>query len=485
MTLAGSLLLACAGVHVYATIFHGLLHHRLRHGRQHAYFAAASIGMGAYSLGSALVVEAPSEALAALAQRLQFVGGAFGFGGFVSLHHEIIGRRGGRLLRATLAIVAIALVANLAGLFFDPAVPARIPPTGLPFAPEYREAAITPFGLIYLLLALTVSASCIGVLLRESRGERDTQLILVLVPPLVVAILHDTALRIFDFQSIYVLDVAAVFTSVGVSYVLLRRFVRAGDELSRRTDELRKSYEDLRQVHEELFRTEQLAAIGELSAVIANEVQQPIELLKDALQNLLANEGRPEARRDALDALDQESDRLNRLVRDLLTYARPIAPQKANVPLERVLRNVAERADASRGAVIKLRIDATGAPPYMACDRDLLERAFADIVENALQAMPGGGVLTIRAVPHRLGKSPAVAISFHDTGEGMDTLVREKAREPFFTTRPTGTGLGLAIVDRIVRAHGGRLMFQSGVGGTTVTVLLPADGEPVEALETP
>lgn len=484
MSLPGSLLLACAGVHLYAMIFHGVLHKRLRDGQQHAKFAFASFGLCIYSIGSALVVEASSEAFAAMAQRLQFTGGPIALVGFVALHHDLMGRKGGVVLRAAIAVAAAALVANLAGLLFDSAVPARIPSTGLPFAPVYREAAITPLGIAYLVSALLVSAACVVILFRASRRERYPRLILVLVLPLIAAIVHDVALRIVGFPSFYLFDPIAVLASVGVSFVLLRRFVHEGDELSRRTDELRKSYDDLQKVHEELFRTEQLAAIGELSAVIANEVQQPIELLREALAGLRTEYVTADQERHALDVLDQESDRLNRLVRDLLTYARPIAPQKTTVLLERVLKNVARHADASRGSQVKLRLEIVGAPSQLACDRDLLERAFADIVENALQAMPSGGTLTIRAIPQTMGGDSGVAISFHDTGEGMDTLVREKAREPFFTTRPTGTGLGLAIVDRIVRAHGGRLMFQSGVTGTTVTVVLPAYGEAVEALET-
>ena len=109
-------------------------------------------------------------------------------------------------------------------------------------------------------------------------------------------------------------------------------------------------------------------------------------------------------------------------------------------------------------------------------DPELLRHALVNVVENALQAMPSGGTLTVRSEAADLDGKSAVALSFADTGEGMDTIVRAKARNPFFTTRPSGTGLGLAIVDRVVRNHGGRVEIDSKHGaGTTIRLVLPRE----------
>jgi len=108
-------------------------------------------------------------------------------------------------------------------------------------------------------------------------------------------------------------------------------------------------------------------------------------------------------------------------------------------------------------------------------DPNLLRQVFENLIVNAAQAMAMEGTLTVKVRTAEVDGVEGVAVDIIDTGEGMDTQVRLRARDPFFTTRPSGTGLGLAIVDRIVGAHGGHLGIDSRAGeGTTVTVFLPA-----------
>ncbi len=101
-----------------------------------------------------------------------------------------------------------------------------------------------------------------------------------------------------------------------------------------------------------------------------------------------------------------------------------------------------------------------------------------NLIDNAIQAMSGGGVLTVTLVDREVDGARGVEIQIQDTGEGMDTQVRARALDPFFTTRPSGTGLGLAIVARIVEAHGGALRIESKAGaGTVMHVFLPRGAE--------
>jgi signal transduction histidine kinase len=107
-------------------------------------------------------------------------------------------------------------------------------------------------------------------------------------------------------------------------------------------------------------------------------------------------------------------------------------------------------------------------------DANLLRQVFDNLIDNAVQAMSAGGRLTIRVRTWNREGADGLGVDIIDTGEGMDTQVRSRALDPFFTTRPSGTGLGLAIVDRIIEAHGGALDIDSRAGeGTTVTVFLP------------
>jgi len=138
--------------------------------------------------------------------------------------------------------------------------------------------------------------------------------------------------------------------------------------------------------------------------------------------------------------------------------------------------DLARRAPAL-GQGVSFRLELEGAPREFSGDATLLERALANVVDNALDAMDGSGELSISASLAELpGGDPAVKLVFSDSGEGMDTQVRKRALDPFFTTRPSGTGLGLAIVNRVVRAHGGEMQIKSRQEqGTEVEMLLPLE----------
>jgi signal transduction histidine kinase len=126
--------------------------------------------------------------------------------------------------------------------------------------------------------------------------------------------------------------------------------------------------------------------------------------------------------------------------------------------------------------LVHFDLDLLGGPTSVLGDADLLRHALVNVIDNALLAMPEGGTLSIRVAPGEIDGRSALVLIFADEGEGMDTLVRDKATAPFFTTRPAGTGLGLAIVERVIRNHGGRVEIESSYGaGTCVTIRLPLE----------
>ncbi len=268
--------------------------------------------------------------------------------------------------------------------------------------------------------------------------------------------------------------IVSVATTPGARYAALaRELERRTQELQTSTRELKRSYDDLRKIQEELLKKEQLAVVGELAAVIAHEVRNPLAVIANAGAGLRKPAISREDQDVLLAILDEETSRLNRLVSDLLRYARPVSVQRTQIALRDLLERALALASAGAKTVrTDLQMDAHEGRLWG--DANLLRQVFDNLIDNAVQAMSGGGQLTIRVRAWNREGADGLGVDIIDTGEGMDTQVRSRALDPFFTTRPSGTGLGLAIVDRIIEAHGGTLDIDSRTGeGTTVTVFLP------------
>nr|MBK7068176.1 hypothetical protein [Deltaproteobacteria bacterium] len=207
---------------------------------------------------------------------------------------------------------------------------------------------------------------------------------------------------------------------------------------------------------------------------------QPLAIILNAVASL--RRPIPTRERDLLlGILEEEADRINRIVTDLLTLARPLHPEAREIlPKELIIRCLgpAERA----GTEVELRSSPEAETPIQ-CDAHLLRHALENVIENAVQAMGTGGALTITLTRKTRQGVAGREIAVIDTGEGMNTEVRNSARKAFFTTRTTGTGLGLAIVDRILTAHRGAVDIESSRGeGTTVRLFVP---EPPTAAPAP
>jgi signal transduction histidine kinase len=340
---------------------------------------------------------------------------------------------------------------------------------------------------LYLLVAATLG------------GRRDG-----IVPALGAACMSATSTH----DSLLLLDVTGgtwlapfgnslfVFSITGVllirSSILSKELMEQSLVLKRRSGELRHSYEELREAQRELTRKEQLAAVGELAAVIAHEVRNPLAIISNAVAGLRRREIGHGDRETLLGILKEEAARLNRLVGDLLRYARPVNVQRQLISVREVIERTVNAAGL-RGSVSIELVEQGDIHPIWG-DPGLLRQVFDNLVDNAVQAMGGApesaqGATSSAGVAHRVltitlraGKRDGidgVHVDVLDTGEGMDAHVRLRAKDPFFTTRPSGTGLGLAIVDRIIDAHDGQVSIASRRGsGTNVSVFLPI-GAPV------
>jgi signal transduction histidine kinase len=271
----------------------------------------------------------------------------------------------------------------------------------------------------------------------------------------------------------WVVFVAGVIMTLFGRFTALRgQLEERAQELNDRARDLARAYADLRAAQDELVRKEQLAAVGELSAVVAHEVRNPLAIISNAVATLRRHGISEEDRGTLLAILDEETTRLNRLVGDLLRYARPITLERQLIGLRELVERGVTLAEGKIGLDIELV--ETDPTERIWADQNLVRQVIENLIDNAIQAMSGGGLLTVTLANGVLDGAPGVEIQIADTGEGMDTEVRARALDPFFTTRPSGTGLGLAIVARIIDAHGGTLRIRSKAGaGTVMHVFLP------------
>ena len=230
---------------------------------------------------------------------------------------------------------------------------------------------------------------------------------------------------------------------------------------------------------EEVFRnTERLISLGELSARVAHEIRNPLTGVRTTVQFVASKLRAGDSRRDDLNDVLKELDRIEQIITDLLLFARPQAarpvPTDQREVVEKVLDNLARRLeDAS--IEVERELDPETALPQVLVDPDMAQQVVLNLVINAIQAMPEGGTLRASIGLRRTRyKKAYVDVSITDSGPGIPEDVKEKIFDPFFTTRSMGTGLGLSISLQIAREHGGNLTARNLTQGATFRFSLPA-----------
>lgn len=388
------------------------------------------------------------------------------------------------VMMASYAVVLFFGGVVLAGKWWERIPEAAVPVDLLGVRIYSTPSYPTPLALSgYAVIALGVVAMCAILARAVISGNREARAAFLGSGILCATVFNDASVASAKRVGVFLTPFGYGVFAFGVALTLLSRYGRLstelelqGEDLRKRTRELRRSYRELQKAQRELVRKEQLAVVGELAAVIAHEVRNPLAIIANAVAGLRRKDLAPEDRTTLLSIIDEETGRLNRLVGDLLSYARPITPQRQLLTLRDLLERSLSLAEAHPEVRIELQ-EASGVPGVWG-DASLLRQVFDNLVGNAVQAMGGMGSLSVTIAPHTQDDAPGAMVSIRDTGEGMDTQVRSRAKTPFFTTRPSGTGLGLAIVDRIVDAHGGTMTLESRPGeGTTVGVFLPQGQE--------
>ena len=215
----------------------------------------------------------------------------------------------------------------------------------------------------------------------------------------------------------------------------------------------------------EAGQRERLSSLGRLSTVIAHEVRNPLMIIKGALRTLAKDGASSADVRDAAKDIDEEIDRLNSLVNDVLDVARPIRFDPAAADVNRVCRDAVQAASASRNHA-EVRLDLAPSLPDVITDAERLRTVLINLLQNADHAIEGkpGGAVTL--ITHKVADRK-VAITIRDTGRGISDDDLPRIFDPYFTTRRAGTGLGLAIAKNIIEGLGGSISVTTRAGAGT------------------
>ncbi|HSO33891.1 MAG TPA: GAF domain-containing protein [Labilithrix sp.] len=240
-------------------------------------------------------------------------------------------------------------------------------------------------------------------------------------------------------------------------------------------EDLRRSYEALAQTQADLVMHERLAALGELSAVIAHEVRNPVAIIFNSLGELRRLEPPTDDANLLLDILGEEAGRLNRIVGDLLDFVRPYTAHPRHVQLDAIVDGAVEAARRNAGdPSFDIRTEARLACNDLVVDGTMLQQVLINLIVNAIQATPKGRTVTVSTSAQTVGEETMLRCEVADDGPGIDAANTGRVFQPFFTTKATGTGLGLALVRRLADALGGSVeVGRAPSGGSLFTLLVP------------
>jgi two-component system sensor histidine kinase HydH len=242
----------------------------------------------------------------------------------------------------------------------------------------------------------------------------------------------------------------------------------------------------------EAAQRERLSSLGRLSSVVAHEIRNPLMIIKSAARTLRQPDAGADAREEAIQDIDQEVVRLNRIVSEVLDYAKPITFTWQDADPNAVCSEAAQAVE-SAGAGVRIRSVLAPELASIRTDPERLRTVLVNVLQNAAQAVRAAGTpsddlagaarapIEIRTMAYHAG---GVIIVVHDDGPGVDPAAAGRLFEPFFTTRRGGTGLGLAITRNIVDGLGGTITISGGTpSGTDVRITLPAASSPGGASE--
>ena len=248
------------------------------------------------------------------------------------------------------------------------------------------------------------------------------------------------------------------------------RYQKAAETLENSYLKLREQADQIIEIEDQLRRADRLSALGELSAGMAHEIRNPLGSIKGTAEILRDGVAADDPKLEFAEILIREVDRLNQVLEDFLRFAKPRPVETGHFSLGEVVNDVLDltRQQALRSQIeVQVELDEERELPGRG---EQIKQALLNLVLNAIQAMPSGGILKVSSTnfEHK------IHIQVSDNGPGIAAENRERIFNPFVTTRDSGTGLGLAITQRIVQGHGGHIVLSSTLGqGASFTISLP------------
>jgi len=230
-----------------------------------------------------------------------------------------------------------------------------------------------------------------------------------------------------------------------------------------------------------LRRAERLATLGQVAAGIAHEIRNPLVGIGSTTSLLLDDIAADDTRRPDLEVILQETKRLDRIVNQIIDYARPREVVAFAFDMAQLVQEVTKVLDEPLAQKQATIMPSAPTPPYMIqADRDQFKQVLLNVMQNAVEATPVGGSITVAITPLARGLEPGLEMTVMDDGQGISPSHLPHVFEPFFTSgKPRGTGLGLAICRNILDAHGGDIILDSKPGlGTTVRIWAPLRQQP-------
>lgn len=275
-----------------------------------------------------------------------------------------------------------------------------------------------------------------------------------------------------DYKTIFLFQIRVALTCsaiMGILFLVLLFVVRRGEAIIHQ-----RNLERIR-LKEKLEEANRLSALGEMAARISHEIRNPLGIIRSSAELLNKKIMQVDPHNTICRVIIEEATRLNSIITDFLTYARPrklnLTPCRVEDILDRTIHYLTPQME-DQGHTINFVMD--NSTPCIMADADMLHQAFLNLLINAMQSMPEGGEtkVEVRSNPD------TVSVYINDTGTGISADALDKIWEPFFTTKDTGTGLGLGIVKNIIGSHGGSISIKNRpIKGAQAGITLPVKKE--------